>query len=436
MKKIISFLLAVMLSVPIMARMTAFAAAGDEPTLAVSSVQANRGEKVKVKISLANNPGIASLKMKVRFDSGLTLNSVTYNSAMGGRFQKPETYGSPVTLNWFNGEENTYGDKVYAVLNFTVAKKASVGMHAVTVTYDEDDVYNIDEDNIPFKTVSGGVNVVISVTGLALDQASATASTGDKTVTLTPVFTPSNATNKNVTWSSSDESVATVDGGVVTLLKKGEATITAKSDDGGFEASCALTVLCSHLDCEEIPAEASTCIKQGHAAYTVCKECGEIVSGSDELLPFAEHSYGDPAWIWNGYFDATAVFTCNNGDSQQRLKATIAFSVTKKPTVTEEGEFTYRAGVTFEGKTYTDIKTVVMPRLAILGDADGDGEATALDTTIVQRYATLVRVPYPEEQLMLGDVDGDDELTVLDATFIQRYATRVPVPYPIGEIVE
>ena len=72
---------------------------------------------------------------------------------------------------------------------------------------------------------------------------------------------------------------------------------------------------------------------------------------------------------------------------------------------------------------------------AILGDVDGNGEADAIDATIIQRYATLINVSYDKEQLMAGDVDGDGEPTVLDATYIQRFSTKVKVPYAIGEAI-
>lgn len=72
----------------------------------------------------------------------------------------------------------------------------------------------------------------------------------------------------------------------------------------------------------------------------------------------------------------------------------------------------------------------------ILGDVDGDGDATVLDATYVQRYATMVKVPISKETLMNGDVDGDGDLTIVDATFIQRFSTRVKTPYRIGEFIE
>ena len=80
-----------------------------------------------------------------------------------------------------------------------------------------------------------------SVTGVALAPDKAVMYVGD-TKNLTVEFTPSNATNKNVTWKSSDEAVATVVDGVVTAVGKGTATITVTTEDGGFTATCEITV--------------------------------------------------------------------------------------------------------------------------------------------------------------------------------------------------
>lgn len=72
------------------------------------------------------------------------------------------------------------------------------------------------------------------------------------------------------------------------------------------------------------------------------------------------------------------------------------------------------------------------PSGAILGDADGDGDVTILDTTFIQR--ALVG-SISDVDSAAADVDGDGDVTILDATFIQRYLVGVAVPYAIGETV-
>ena len=84
------------------------------------------------------------------------------------------------------------------------------------------------------------VNVVpIKVTGVSLDKTSATLKVGE-TVTLTATVTPSDATDKTVVWSSSDDNVVSVDNGVVKAKKIGKAIITAKAGDQA--ATCEVTV--------------------------------------------------------------------------------------------------------------------------------------------------------------------------------------------------
>ena len=95
----------------------------------------------------------------------------------------------------------------------------------------------------------------------------------------------------------------------------------------------------------------------------------------------------------------------------------------------------YSAYVTCFGEGgYADTEKVYITVYEeILGDANGDGNVDTVDATLVQRYATGMKVPYDEALLMCADVDGDGSLTVVDATFIQRYATHIKIPYPIGE---
>ncbi len=83
----------------------------------------------------------------------------------------------------------------------------------------------------------------VPVTGVSLDKSSANLIAG-KTLTLKATVLPENASDKTVTWKSSDAAIASVDAsGKVTGKKAGTATITVTTKDGGKTASCRVRVL-------------------------------------------------------------------------------------------------------------------------------------------------------------------------------------------------
>ena len=94
------------------------------------------------------------------------------------------------------------------------------------------------------KSASCAVTVTaatVPVTGVTLNKTSTSLYVGG-TETLTATVAPDNATDKTVTWTSSNPSVATVENGVVTAVSAGTATITVTTDDGGKTATCTVTV--------------------------------------------------------------------------------------------------------------------------------------------------------------------------------------------------
>ena len=116
-----------------------------------------------------------------------------------------------------------------------IVKGVAAGTATVTVT-----------TNDGGKTASCAVTVtehqVVHVDSITLDKVKADVNVG-KTVKLVPTVGPDNADDKSVTWKSSDEKIATVDqDGNVKAVATGNATITATTVDGGYSASCDVTV--------------------------------------------------------------------------------------------------------------------------------------------------------------------------------------------------
>jgi uncharacterized protein YjdB len=87
-----------------------------------------------------------------------------------------------------------------------------------------------------------GAPAIVPVTSVSLNQTSLNKTVGDSPVTLTATVYPSNATNKNVSWSTGNSSVATVTNGTVSFVGAGSTNITVTTQDGNKTASCNVTV--------------------------------------------------------------------------------------------------------------------------------------------------------------------------------------------------
>ncbi|MFZ1237096.1 MAG: Ig-like domain-containing protein [Prevotella sp.] len=102
----------------------------------------------------------------------------------------------------------------------------------------------------------------VAATGLTLNKMSMTLKKG-MSETLTATVTPNDASNSNVNWKSSDNSIVSVSNGKCTALSAGSATIIATSEDGNFAASCQVTV---NVDISGITlSDGDITIEKGHS---------------------------------------------------------------------------------------------------------------------------------------------------------------------------
>ncbi len=104
--------------------------------------------------------------------------------------------------------------------------------------------------------------------------------------------------------------------------------------------------------------KAAACTEDGEMTYT-CTMCGDQKT---EVIPATGHDWGQPVWSWNGVESAAATFICTNDSSHVEVEnAVITNEITTPATCTTDGVRTYTAAVTFEQKTYTAVKTEVIP---------------------------------------------------------------------------
>ena len=180
--------------------------------------------------------------------------------------------GMVVTASLSTGEAVSPDTWTKAVTGYTVVPENNLvpANTYVTITY-------------ATKTTTQAITVTnVAVTGVSV-KASTTIEKG-KTETLTPTFTPNNATNKNVSWESDDTSVATVDeDGVVTAIAAGTANITVTTEEGGKTAICVVTVVNQKgsIDAPYTVAEVINGTATGNGIYVRGFIVGEFVNNSN-----------------------------------------------------------------------------------------------------------------------------------------------------------
>ena len=119
----------------------------------------------------------------------------------------------------------------------------------------------------------------IPITGITLDQTTLSLVKGETaTATLQATIKPSIATDKDLTWSSSDSDVATVKNGEVTAVAVGKTDITVTTQDGGYTATCEVTVKQHTHSLTKTDYKAPTCTEDGNIEYWTCSVCGKYFS--------------------------------------------------------------------------------------------------------------------------------------------------------------
>jgi uncharacterized protein YjdB len=174
-------------------------------------------------------------------------------------------------------------------------------------------------------------NDPIPVTGILPGKATSTISVNGAEQMLFTVY-PENATNKSVTWSSNDSSVATVDvNGNVTGVSAGTVTVTAKTAEGEFAASCVITVQNEAVPVTGVSLKTASTIS---------------VNGTEQLTAtVSPENATNKNVVWSS--NAVSVATVDEKGLVAGISAGMA-TVTAK---TEDGEFTSSCVITVRDET-------------------------------------------------------------------------------------
>ena len=305
-KRITSLLLCfVMVFAMLATAVPAFAVTGKSTyfKMTADKTEASPGDTVTYTAYIGPVDGLAAIKFKLKFPSGLTYVEGSGKAVDGlqSLLNSAKAEFTESTKVFIVGSSNYTSTEDTALMKFQCkVNDDATGSQTVEFYIDDpDNLFDQDYDNIDFTLHNATVNVVAApkpATNIKLNKSETTIYTGN-TETLVATVEPSDTTD-TVVWTSSKESVATVDNtGKVTAVAPGTATITAKAGDK--TATCTVTVEnapCTHTSKTPVPAKASTCEEKGWDAYFKCDDCGQLFDNAGNkidaipYLPLAAHS--------------------------------------------------------------------------------------------------------------------------------------------------
>lgn len=199
------------------------------------NVTARKAGTATVTVKVAENVTAVCKVTVISRVTGISLSETTVELKPGETHQLTATV---LPQNASNAEVTWYSDKE------SVATVSQSGL-VTGVGPGETTVHAVTSDGGKMATCL--VKVGTPVKGITLSISSKTLYVGDPSLDISATLTPANATDKSLEWSSSDPEVASIAPGaalhaVIKPLKPGKTTITATTKDGGFTASCEVTV--------------------------------------------------------------------------------------------------------------------------------------------------------------------------------------------------
>lgn len=244
----------------------------------------------------------------------------------------------------------------------------------------------------------------IPVTGIKLDKAEVEIIEGN-TYGLTATVEPANATNQSVAFSSSNDEVASVDNlGYIHAHKAGKATITAKTEDGGFTAKCEVTVVIETIPVVGVwvlPDEVTlqkgeTATLQWHVDPETATDRSVKFTTSDSKIA----TVSDEGVVTAvDYGEATITITTNDGGFTDECKVTVAAvdqGVTIDPATVEiaEGKTAQLSASVSPAGAPQDVEWASFDNSIAKVDANGLVTAVTAGTTNISARSK----EYPDKQ--------------------------------------
>ena len=300
MKRIIAAILSVVM---VLSLLTAQAfAAGKEMKVSVTGVKdlnaIEEGQTITVSVKLPENTSMAGATFELTYDADY-FEVTNATSDLIGSDEISKKAGKVVVAYLNTQMKNANFTKNQNMLTVALKATGKVGTSSITLTKQDCGAFDgsklIDYGyTAPAATSVTTVAKQVAVSMITVSPKTLNLEVG-QTGTLTATVTPDNATDKTVTWTSSNDKVATVVDGTVAAVGEGTATITATAANGKKD-TCKVTVkVPAHKHTPvAVPAQESTCMEKGWEAYYKCSVCDAVVDKDGKAaqivyLPLAAH---------------------------------------------------------------------------------------------------------------------------------------------------
>ena len=137
----------------------------DGPMFIVDGATAKAGDTITVAVRTEKNVGIVSLMLDIGYDANvLELISITGKDFNGVSFGPLNS--NPIAVNWLDAlNPNNTTNGTIALLTFKVKDEAAVGTTSITVSYDAENVYDFDINNVTFGTQNGTIEIIDYIPG-------------------------------------------------------------------------------------------------------------------------------------------------------------------------------------------------------------------------------------------------------------------------------
>lgn len=375
----------------------------------------------------------------------------------------PSSTSKPTSID-MSGKTLYYADvdtnlqvRSSASINGTVITKIAKGTKVIMLqrNYKTADGYSWDKIQLSDGTIGYAASMYlapcenetkdVAITAVSLDKSSISLEVGNgasiTSTTLKATITPSNATNKTLTWSTSNSKVATVSSGTVKAIGEGEATITVKTNNGKT-ATCKVTVVNVEKTSYKKAVINADVLNVRKTPSTSAASVAKVYE-NDYVKVIEENAAKDSLYEWSkiqtmdgvtGYVAKqylTMLEDIKIDEKNKQILVTPDVLVkdinanNENLTITDaNGKSVKDNALIGTGYKVKDKSTGKEYVIVKKGDTNGDGMVKIADYVAIRKYI-VNQTDFNDAELVAADLNGDGQIKIADYVAVRKYIANI-----------